>query len=152
MIELKKYKSIILGSEVLSSVSLVEDHHCSRLQLLGLHRSSGSDSESQGQIIEVKHADGSILRDILSHPRNVSLDDVIAVQVGHFAVTLDPNLMPAIFGEVVEAGDVKPELAALRELAHQQSSREHLFLGDVGGHVGNQRIDEVDTIFYQPKD
>jgi hypothetical protein len=152
LIELKKYKSIILGSEILSSIGLVEDHNSSRLKLFCLHGSSCSHAESQGQIIEVEDANGSVLRDIFSHPRNVGLDDMISIQVGHFSVTLDPDLMPAIFGQVVKTSDVEPKLPALRELAYQQSCGEEFFLGNVGGHVGNERIDEVDTIFNEPKD
>lgn len=47
------------------------------------------------------------------------LDDVIAIEVGHFSIALDPNFMPAILGQVIKTGDVESELATLGELAHE---------------------------------
>lgn len=49
----------------------------------------------------------------------MGFNDMISIQIGHFSVTLDPNLMLAIFGQVVKTSDVKPKLSSLRELAHE---------------------------------
>lgn len=77
---------------------------------------------------------------------------MISIEIGHFSIALDPNFMPAILGKVIKTGDVKSELAALGELAHEQSCREDFVLGDVGGHVGDESIDVVNAILDQSKD
>lgn len=98
--------SIIFSSQVLASIGLIEYHHCSWLQFLSLHRSSCCHSESQRQIIEVKNTDGSVLGNIFGHSGNVGLDDVVSIEIWHLSVTFDPNLMLAIFGQVVQTGDI----------------------------------------------
>ena len=143
--------SIIFSSQVLASIGLIEYHHCSWLQFLSLHSSSCCHSKSQGQIIEVKNADGGILRNIFGHSGDVGVDDVVSIEVGHLSVTFDPNLMLAIFGQVVQTGDIQPEFSALREFPYQQPRGEHFFFGYVGGHVGDESIDVVYPIFDEPE-
>jgi len=143
--------SIIFSSQVFASIRLIEYHHCSWLQLLRLHRSSCCHSKSQGQIIEVKNADRGILRNIFGHSGDVGLDDVVSIEVRHLSVTFDPNLMLAIFGQVVQTGDIQSEFTALREFADQQPRGEQFFFGDIGRHVGDESIDVVYPNFDEPE-
>jgi hypothetical protein len=82
----------------------------------------------------------------------VSLDYVIAVEIGHLSVALHPYLVPAVFGEIVKAGDVESKFATLCELSNQHACGEQFFLGDVGGHVRDETVDIVNAIFDKPKD
>ena len=87
--------------------------------------------------------------DIFSHSGDVRLDDVISIEIRHLSVALDPNLMLAIFGQVVQTGDIQSEFTALREFADQQPRGEQFFFGDVGRHVGDESVDVVHPIFDQ---
>lgn len=81
--------------------------------------SSGCYSESQGQVAEVKDADGGVLRDVLSHSGDMGLDDMISIEIGHFSSCLDPNLVLAILGQIVEAGNIQSKLSTLGKLADE---------------------------------
>lgn len=58
-----------------------------------------------------------MLRAVLRPTSNVRLDDVAAVQEGHLAVGLDPDLVTGMLGEDWEGGDVQAEFEGLGELA-----------------------------------
>jgi hypothetical protein len=47
----------------------------------------------------------------------MSLDDMIAIQEGHFASSLDPDFMFGVLGNEIKTGDAESELAGFRELA-----------------------------------
>lgn len=49
----------------------------------------------------------------------MGLDDVAAVEEGHGAVLLDPDLVAGVLGDDGEGGDVQTELARLGELAYR---------------------------------
>lgn len=50
-------------------------------------------------------------------------DDVAAVQEGHLAVGLHPELVPCVLGEDGECSDVQTELGCLGELAYGRVMR-----------------------------
>lgn len=58
---------------------------------------------------------------------DVGLDDVAAVQEGHFAVGLHPDLVPGVLGEDGQRGDVQAEFARLGELAEADAEGDELF-------------------------
>ena len=77
---------------------------------------------------------------------------MVSIKIRHFSITFYPNLVPAIFGEIIQASDIESEFAALGEFTHQQSSGKHLLLGNIRCHVGDERIDIVDAILDEPED
>jgi hypothetical protein len=103
---------------------LVEDNNSSGLKIFGLEGASGCDSESKREVIEVVDADRSILRDVFGHSGNMRLDDMIAIQEGHFASSLDPNFMFGVLGNEIKTGDAEPELAGFGELANVDAGTE----------------------------
>ena len=77
----------------------------------------------------------------------MGLDDVVPVEVGHLSPALDPDLILAVLGEVVEAGDVESELTAFGELADEDSCRKKFLPGDVAGHIGDGAVNEENSVF-----
>ena len=58
-----------------------------------------------------------MLRAVLTPAANVRLDDVSSVQEGHFAVRLDPDLVPGVRRNNVQRRDVHSEFSSLGELS-----------------------------------
>lgn len=63
---------------------------------------------------------------VLGPAAHVGLDDVAAVQEGHLAVGLDPDLVARVLGQDRQRGDVQPELARLGELAEADAEGDEL--------------------------
>lgn len=63
---------------------------------------------------------------VLGPAADVGLDDVAAVQEGHLAVGLDPDLVARVLGQDRQRRDVQPELARLGELAEADAEGDEL--------------------------
>lgn len=60
------------------------------------------------------------------------LDDVVAIEEGHFASSLDPDLVLGVLGHDIETGDAESELAGFGELSDVDACAQELLFGDVG--------------------
>lgn len=120
-------KQIVLIPQVLAAVGLPKRHDARRVQTPRLARAAGGDAEAQGRVVHAVHDDALVLRAVVGPPPHVRLDDVAAVQEGHLAVGLDPDLVPGVFGQDGQRGDVQPELARLCKLAEADAERGELF-------------------------
>jgi hypothetical protein len=58
-----------------------------------------------------------VLWAVFGPPPDVRFEDVAAVEEGHFAVGLDPELVPGVGGEDGEGGDVEAEFEGFGEFA-----------------------------------
>ena len=94
--------SVIFSSEVLSSISLVENNHSRGFQIFSLEGASGGNTKSKGKVVQVINTDGGILWNVFGHSGNVGLDYMVAIQEGHFTSGLDPNFMLGVLGHEVE--------------------------------------------------
>jgi hypothetical protein len=86
-----------------------------------------------------------VLWAIFTPAADVRLEDVAAVQEGHLAVGLDPDLVAGVGRNDGQGGDVQAELARLGELAQADAQREQVVAGYRGGEVGERFADVVDT-------
>jgi hypothetical protein len=72
-------RSIILCSEIFSSICLIENNYSCWFKIFSLKCSSCCDTKSKWKIIKVIDTDRCILRYILSHSCNMSFDNVITI-------------------------------------------------------------------------
>ena len=128
---------------------MVENYDSCRLQVFSLESASGCDSEAKREVVEVVDADRSVLGDVFGHSGDVGLDDVVAVEEGHFASSFDPDFMFGVLGDEVEAGDAESELSGFGELADVDSGAEQFFFGDVGAQSYQLAIDVENFAFDQ---
>ena len=87
-------------------------------------------------IVHAQNHDTLVLRAVLAPAANVCLHNVSAVQEGHLAVRLDPDLVPSVGRNNVQRGDVHPELSGLGELSETRPERKKALTGDRGSEVG----------------
>lgn len=114
---LPRSKQIRLVAQVLPTVGLAEAHDAGGVEAPGLCGAPGGDAEAEGHVVHVVDDDALVLGAVLGPAADVGLDDVAAVEEGHLAVGLDPDLVAGVLGEDGEGGDVQAELARLCELA-----------------------------------
>lgn len=93
-----------------------------------------------------------MLRAILAPPPHVRLDHITAVQEWHFAISLNPHLVPRVRRDHVQRRDVQPELARLGELAQAGAEREEIGSRDRGREVGEREGHVVDARGVQAED
>jgi hypothetical protein len=86
-----------------------------------------------------------MFRAIFTPPSDMRLEHVAAVQEGHLAVLLDPNLVSRVRGDYTERGDVQAEFACLGEFAQADAQREEVVARDRCGEVGEGFADVVDS-------
>jgi hypothetical protein len=117
-----------------------------------LESASGSDSESKREIIEIVDAYRGILWDVFGHSGNMGLDDMIAIQEGHFTSSLDPDFMFGVLGNEIKRGDAESELAGFSELADVDASSKEFFFGYVGGEGNELAVDVEDFALDEAED
>lgn len=110
-------KQRIFVSEVLPAVGLPEAHDAGGIQPPGLGGAAGGDAEAERGVGHAVDDDPLVAGAVVGPAADVGLDDVAAVQEGHLAVGLDPDLVPRVLGQDGQRRDVQPELARLGELA-----------------------------------
>lgn len=117
-----------------------------------MESASGGDSESKREVIEIVDAYRGILWDVFGHSGNMGLDDMIAIQEGHFASSLDPDFMFGVLGNEIETGDAEAELAGFSELADVDAGSKEFFFGDVGGEGNELAVDVEDFALDEAED
>ena len=127
--------NIVLASEVLAHVSLIDDDDLSWVDLATLLRCLHAHAEAERNIRDWKHDNADIVRCILSNPGEMALQDVVSIEEGLFTVRLDPDLVLAVLREEVEACDVELEGLSLREFAEDGASGQQIIFADVSGHL-----------------
>lgn len=110
-------KQVVLVAQELAAVGLAEDDDASRVEAARLRGAAGGDAEAEGRVVHVVDDDALVLGAVLGPAADVGLDDVAAVEEGHLAVALDPDLPASVLAEDGQGGDVQAELARLGKLA-----------------------------------
>ena len=99
----------------------------------GQHEQGYVRTAYQGDIGHVVDDHARVLLDVFGHAADVGLEHVVAVQEGHLAVRLDPDLVQRVLRHVVERGHVEPELAGLGELADARAQAQQVVPRHIGG-------------------
>lgn len=110
-------KQRILVSQVLAAVRLPKTHDAGGVEAAGLGGAAGGDAEAEGGVAHAVDDDPLVAGAVVGPAADVRLDDVAAVQEGHLAVRLDPQLVPRVLGEDGQRRDVQTELSGFGELA-----------------------------------
>lgn len=80
------------GSAKLRDSRLVEHDNTSRVDLPRINRAPRRDSKAQRNVVHRINDDALVLGDVFRSLADVRFDDVVAVEEGHLAVRLDPDL------------------------------------------------------------
>lgn len=156
-------------SQVLSNIGLPEGGNSGRIETPGLSSGPSSDTETlnhQSALRRLSHPgstyqrgivhgvddDTLVLGAVLTPAADMSLQDIAAVQEGHFAVGLDPDLVAGVRRDGIEGGNVQAELAGLGELANAGTEREQIGAGDAGGEVCDALAHIVDAAVLDAED
>jgi hypothetical protein len=102
-------------------------------------------------IIQAEHDHPLMLGGIFCYSTKVCLEDVVAIQEGHFAVGLDPDLVFRILGDLVESSNVELEFAAFAEFSEAGTKGDEVCScdRDAQTHRGFRHI--VDLVLVQPE-
>ena len=146
------YESIVLCSEIFSSISLIENNNGSWLEIFGLKSSSGGNSESKRKIIKVVDTNWGILRDIFGHSGNMCFDNMVTIKEWHLSSSFDPDFMLGVLGHKIKTGYTESELSGFGEFTNIDTSAEKLLFGYVGTEGNKLTIDVEDFISNETED
>lgn len=122
----------------------------------------------QRDIIHAEYDHALMLGSIFCDSTKVCLEDMVAIQEGHFAIGLDPNLgkdvgcgcemngkiiylVLCILGDVVESSDMELEFSGFAKFSKASAKTDEVWScdGDAQTHRGFGRI--VDLVLVQPE-
>lgn len=152
-------------SQVFSDIRLSEGDNTRRIQFPRLSRRSCTHTKAlmlhvsprfgsslyswrptyQWRIVHTQHNNTLMFRAILTPPSDMRLEHIAAVQEGHLAVLLDPDLVSCVRGDYTQRGDVQAEFARLGEFAQADAEREEVVARDGCGKIGEGLADVVDS-------
>lgn len=102
-------------------------------------------------VVHGVHNNSGMLWNILAHAADMGLEDMVAIQVRHLTVLLDPDLELGVLGQNVERRDVQTELAGLGELANTGSERHEAVPGHTGSILCNVLTHIVNSVLLYPE-
>lgn len=88
----------VFVSEILATVGLPETYDAGWVEASGLCGAAGGDAEAEGRVGHIVDDDTLVARAVVRPAADVGLDDIAAVKEGHFAIGLDPQLVPRMLG------------------------------------------------------
>lgn len=139
-------KERILLPEILANISLMEGHNGRRLELSSLGSGSSRHPKSQWDFRHGIHDDPLVLRGVLGNTAEMSLEDMVAIQVGHLTIWLDPHLVLRVRANGVESRNVQAELSRLCKLAKADSQGGEVIPSNTGCLLHNRLGHIVDTV------
>ena len=101
--------NVVLASEVLTDISLINDNDLSRVNFTALLRGLHAHTEAQWDVRDGKDDYTHVVWRVLCDTSEMTLKDVVAIQEGLFTVGLHPDLIFAVSRQVVQARDVELE-------------------------------------------
>ena len=110
-------KQRILIPQELPTIRLPKRRNARRIEASRLGRAARRDPEPERRVVHAVHHDALVLGAVLGPAPDVGLEHVAAVQEGHLAVGLDPELVARVRGEDRQRGDVETEFEGFGELA-----------------------------------
>jgi hypothetical protein len=105
-----------LVPDILADIRLMVNYNFLRAESLALVGGSGCNPKSDRQIAHGANNYPSILRCPVCDFSEVNLLGVVAIHEIHFSARLQPNLVPGVLSQDVEAADVEVELLSFSEL------------------------------------
>lgn len=77
---------------------------------------------------------------------------MVAIQVRHLSIGLNPDLILCVGRNVVEGSDMELELSSLCKLAQACSERAQTVTSDGDGKIGDRFTDVIDTVSLHAED
>lgn len=78
-----------------------------------------------------------MFRNILSHLGNVSLEDIVTINVGHFTGILQPDLVFGVLGNEIQSRNVQSKLASLGKLSKANTQGNKIITRNTIRFLGN---------------
>lgn len=93
-----------------------------RVQISALLRRLHTHAKTERNVRNAENDHACVARCILCDSCEMALEHVVTVKVGLFTIRLDPDLILAVFGQIVEARDVQLEFSGFGKFAEDRPS------------------------------